>query len=330
VKRREFMTLLGGATAAGAWPLVARAQQSAMPVVGFLGSGSPEEFVDRLTAFRQGLSEIGYIDGQNVRIEYRWAQGQYERLPTLAADLVRIHPEVIVTMVGTPLALAAKAATQTIPIVFVMFADAVKAGLVDSISRPTSNITGLSGTADTLITKQLQLLRELMPSAAVFALLVNPNNQNAETRSRDMRAAARMLGLRIEVLASSSENDFDSIFETLLKKRIDALVVMNDDFFVQRRERLVALAARHAIPAIYGSQRYAQAGGLMSYGPTDTSSAYRESGVYVGKILKGAKPSDLPVEQPIKFGLVVNLKTAKALGLTIPPALLARADEVIE
>src|SRR5512133_443107 len=326
MRRREFITLLGGA--AVAWPLAARAQHSAMPVIGYLGSGSPDEFVGRLRAFRQGLSETGYVEGKDVAIEYRWAENQYDRFPALLADFIR-H-KVIVAVTGTPPALAAKAATATIPIVFATGGDPVALGLVDSLNRPGANLTGVATLTVELAPKQLELLHELVPTATIIALLVNPTNPtNAETISQDMQAAARTLGLQLHVLHASTERDFDAVFASLPRLRAGALVIGSDPFFNSQSPQLVALASRHAMPTMYPFREYAMAGGLISYG-NSFADAHRQVGVYTGRILKGEKPSDLPIQQSVKAELVINLKTAKSLGLTFPITLLGRADEVIE
>jgi putative tryptophan/tyrosine transport system substrate-binding protein len=327
--RREFVTLLGGG-AAVAWPLAARAQQPAMPVVGFLSSTSPHLYEHRLRPFGQGLKEAGYVEGQNVEIDYRWAEGQHDRLPALAAQLVQRRVAVIVAAGGTPSAMAAKAATATIPIVFGVAVDPVEVGLVASLSRPGGNVTGVTNLNVEVGPKRLELLRELLPSVTVIAVLVNPASPAiADPFVRGMQAAARTLGLQLHVLHASTERDFDTVFATLVQLRAGALVLGPDIFFNARSEQLAALTIRHAVPAIFQYRQYVAAGGLLSYGPSEKE-YYRLVGVYTGRILKGAKPADLPIEQPIKFELMINLKTAKALGITVPPTLLARADEVIE
>ena len=315
MKRREFITLLGGA--AIAWPLTARAQQPAMPVIGFLGGGSPDTDANRVRAFRQGLSETGYVEDKNVAIEYRWAEGQYDRFPALAAELVRRQVDVIAAFGGTASALPAKAATTSIPIVFSVAVDPVEFGLVDSLNRPGGNITGVTLLSVVLGPKLLELLHELVPTATVMALLVNPTSPLAETLLRDAQAAARTLGLQLHVLHASTERDFDSVFATLVQLRAGALVIGADAFFTNHSEQLAALALRHAVPAIYATREFAVAGGLISYGPSIADS-WRLMGIYTGRILKGEKPADLPVQQVTKVELVINLKIAKALGITFP------------
>jgi putative ABC transport system substrate-binding protein len=328
MRRREFISLLGGG-AAVAWPLAAGAQQPAMPVIGFLSPESQESDVLRLTHLRKGLSETGYIEGRDVAIEYRWAGGLNERLPTLAAELVRQRVSVIVAA-GTPSALSAKGATPTIPIIFLTAADPVLVGLVASLSRPDANITGVASLAVELGPKQLELLHELVPAATTIALLVNPATPTiAETLTRELRTAARTFELQLHVLHASTERDFDTAFAALERLRAGALVVATDNFFNSHRQQLTALAVRHAVPTIYPFHEYAQAGGLMSYG-TSFAAPFRQIGIYAGRILKGERPADLPVQQTTKIELIINLKTAKALGLTVPNSLLGRADEVIE
>jgi putative ABC transport system substrate-binding protein len=327
MRRREFVSLIG--SAAAAWPFVARAQQPAMPVVGFLGVASAGT-QPYLTAFRQGLGEAGYVEGQNVAIEYRWAEDQYNRLPDLAADLIRHHVNVIVTLFTTRAAQAAKATTTTIPIVFSVGDDPVKHGLVSSLSRPGGNATGINFFSAEVTAKRLGLLRELLPKAARIGVLVNQTNvENTERTVKDVTAAADPLGLQIEVLKASNGDEIDVAFTTLVSHRADGLLVGPDAFFVSRRVQIAILAARHVVPAIYTIGDYAEAGGLISYG-TDIAESIRQQGVYVGRILKGTNPTDLPVIQSTKFKFVINLRTAKALGLEISPTLLSRADEVIE
>jgi putative ABC transport system substrate-binding protein len=328
MRRREFITLLGGAAA---WPLAARAQQAAMPVIGYLEIRSPDGMADRLRPFRQGLKETGYVEGENVRIEYRWAENQVDRLPMLAAELVRQRVNVIAATGGEEVALAAKAATMTIPIpiVFSVSEDPVPSGLVASHSRPGGNATGVNFLVSELGSKQLGLLHELIPAAARVGLLVNPKFRATERAMRDVTTAASAIGLQVDVVQASDSREIESVFGTLVHNKADALLVGPDAFFVSRRLQLAILAARHALPAVYNVREYPEAGGLMSYG-TNARDAYRQIGAYVGRILKGAKPADLPVVQSSKFELVINLPTARALGLTVPPQLLARADEVIE
>ena len=326
MKRREFITLLGGA--AVAWPLVARAQQPAMPVIGFLRPGSPELNAHLVAAFRKGMGETGYVEGRNVAVEYRWA-GNDDRLRELAADLVRLRVKVIVTPGSTTAAAAAKSATTTIPIVFSGGGDPVEIGLVASLNRPGGNVTGVSSMAGELGSKRVGLLQELVPRAARLAVLINPNNPLAEAFVADIRAAAPAVGQQLEVLTASTSQGIDAAFATLVETRADALLVGPDALFVSLRAQLATLAARHAVPAIYPFREDAEAGGLMSYGPSNTD-LVRQAGIYAGRILKGEKPADMPILRATKFELTINLKTAKALGIEIPPSLLARADEVIE
>ena len=326
MKRREFITLLGGAAAA--WPLAARAQQSAMPVIGYLDSSSPVASEPRVALFRQGLAEAGYVEGRNVAIEYRWAEGRYDRLPEMAAELVRREVAVIVAST-IPAAVAAKAATAAIPIVFYVAGDPVKLGLVASLSRPGRNATGVNNFAAELGAKHLGLLRELLPTARRVGLLVNPTNPNVEGATKDVTAAALATGVEIDVVRASDSREIEVAFAALVRNRADALVVGPDAFFTSRRLQIATLATRHALPAVSNSREFAEAGGLMDYG-TSLTEVYRQLGVYAGRVLKGDKPAELPVVQSTKFELVINLPTARALGLEIPATLLARADEVIE
>jgi putative ABC transport system substrate-binding protein len=326
VKRREFITLVGSAPLA--WPLAARAQQPAMPVIGFLGTGSLAPVGHLLAVLKQALAEIGYVDGHNVAIEYRSADDQYDRLPAVAADLVRRQVAVIVAIPTNP-ALAAKAATATIPIVFAVTDDPVKLGLIASLARPGGNATGVSILFGELEAKRLELMAELLPRAARIGLLVNPRNANAEDLTKDLPAAASPIGAEIVVVRAINSREIEDAFATLVRLRADALIVGTDSSFFRRRVQLSTLAARNALPAIYTAREFAEVGGLMSYG-TSLADAFRQVGVYTGRILKGAKPADLPVVQSSKFELVINIPTARALGLEVPPTLLARADEVIE
>jgi len=326
MRRRELMLVLGGATIA---TRALRAQQKAMPVLGFLSSAEPGWFAPNVAAFLQGLSESGYVEGQNVSIEYRWAEGRYDRLPVLAADLVGRKVNLIAASGGDRSALAAKNATSTIPIVSVIGGDPVAVGLVASLARPDGNLTGLSILTFELTPKRLELLSELVPQARVFALLVNPGNTATERMMRDVEEAARTKGVQLPILKASTESEIDAAFASLVQMQAGALVVAADPLFSSRREQLLALASRDAVPAIYAWRELAAAGGLISYGAS-IAGLVRQAGIYAGRILKGEKPADLPVEQPTKFELVVNLTTAKALGLTVPQSILARADEVIE
>jgi ABC-type uncharacterized transport system substrate-binding protein len=326
--RRKFLATLGGA--AVAWPLAARAQQPAMPVIGFLSPTSPDASADRLRGFHRGLKETGYVERENAAIEYRWADNQIDRLPALAAELVRRQVTVIATAGGPVAAVAAKAATSTIPIVFVVAEDPVRLGLVASLARPDGNLTGVNLVTGELTAKRLGLLRELVPGAARVAVLVNPaNTANAETTLRDVDPPARAMGLQIQILKASTSPEIEAAFATFVRERPDALFVGNDAFFLSRRVQLVHLATRHALPTTYSSRDYAEAGGLLSYGAT-VADAYHQIGVYTGRILKGIKPADLPVVQSSKFELVINASTARMLGLTVPDKLLVAADEVIE
>jgi len=327
MKRREFITLLGGAAAA--WPFAANAQQPAMPVIAFLGSGSFDVVMaPRLRAFRQSLKDMGYVDGENVAIEFRWARGQYDQLPALAAELVQGGVAVIITT-GLGSALAAKAATTTIPLVFVGADNPVQFGLVASLNRPGGNATGLNLLTSELTAKRLEIVRQLLPRMAMVAVVINPNSPEVTPQLADVQSASRAVGQPILILNASNESDFDTAFAALVQHGADALLVTNDAFLFNRRDQIVAMAARNAVPTIYDRREYAAAGGLISYGPNYVD-AYRQAGVYTGRILKGEKPGDLPVIQSTKFELVINLKTAKALGLQIPDRVLALADEVIE
>jgi putative tryptophan/tyrosine transport system substrate-binding protein len=327
MRRREFISLLGGAAAA--WPLAAHAQQRGVPVVGFLDGGSLEPRRGIIAAFLQGLNDTGYAEGRNVAIEYRWADGRYELLPALAAELAARRVAVIATGGGDPSVLAAKAATTTIPIVFTMGNDPVKLGLVASLNHPGGNITGVVQFASPLTAKRVEVLLELVPGAKSIGVLINPKNANADLSTRDTTAAAAAVGREIHVLHATGEADFTAAFETISRLKLDVLMVMPDVFFTGQRLQLTSLAARFAVPAIFYDREFVTSGGLISYG-TSLANSYRQAGIYTGKILDGEKPADLPVMQPTKFELVINLKTAKALGLTVPPSLLALADEVIE
>jgi len=325
MRRREFITLVG---TAATWPLAARAQQPAMPVIGFLSALLQATTAPDTATVRLSLAEAGYVEGRNLGVEHRFAEGQYDRLPTMASELLRRQVAVIVAM-GTPAALAAKAATASLPIVFSVTEDPVNLGLVASIARPGGNATGVSFLLSELAPKQLGLLRELLPAASRFGLLVNPKNENAETITRDLKAAAAKISVEISVVQASNSREIEAAFAALVRDKVDALVIGTDPFFYSRRVQLTTLATRHALPAVYNLRGYAEAGGLMSYG-TSITEAYRQVGVYTGRILKGEKPTDLPVVQSTKFDFIINLPTARAIGLEIPPMLLARADEVIE
>jgi putative tryptophan/tyrosine transport system substrate-binding protein len=326
MRRREFISLIGGA--AVTWPLAARAQQPAMPVIGFLGSNSTGMWAGHLRAFRQGLSEIGYVEGRNVAIEYRWAQNEPNLLAEMAADLVR-HRVSVIAAGSTSAALAAKVATATIPIVFESGGDPVQAGLVASLDRPGDNVTGVSSMNAELPSKQLGLLHELLPQAMRFAVLVNPNYSYSESVVTGLRVAAGAIGRQIEVLSVSTNRDINTVFASLAQKQSDALLVSTDTLFIDRYVQLVTLATRHAVPAIYPWREIVEIGGLMSYG-SNVADLFRRTGIYIGRILKGEKPADLPILRATKFELVINLQTAKTLGIDVPPTLLARADEVIE
>jgi len=331
MRRREFILALGGAVAAPSllWPRAARAQPPSIPIVGYVHSDSPQTAAGLLAAFREGLSETGYVEGQNVAIEYRWAENDLSRIPELVADLVRRRVAVIATPGSSAAALAAKAATTTIPIVFSLGLDPVQLGLVDSLSRPGGNITGVNSMSNELVAKRLGLLHELLPTSTHLGVLVNPQNPTTESVKKDVEAAATAIGPQIEFFTASTGAEIDTAFASLVQRRADALVVHPDNLFINRRVQLITLAARHAVPVIYALRPDAEAGGLMSYG-TKLADAHRQAGVYTGRILKGAKPTDLPVVQPTKFEFVINLQTAKTIGLTVPTTLLARADEVIE
>jgi putative tryptophan/tyrosine transport system substrate-binding protein len=325
MRRREFIAGLGSAAA---WPVVARAQQSAMPVIGYLGNNSPQATAPFLAAFHLGLKEVGYVEGQTATIEYRWAQGQNDRLSVLAAELARHRVAVIVTG-GLASAFAAKAATQTIPVVFLMGSNAIETGLVESYNRPGRNFTGVAVFSYKLIAKRLQFLHDVVPGATSIALIVNPTNPGSVFQAREAKAGAGLLGLGLQVLNASVPTELDEAFALIVQQRIGAVLVMDDSFLIGQRSQLVALSSRHALPAIYPHREFTATGGLVSYGPSLTDSN-RQVGIYTGRILKGKKPADMPVQQPTKFELVINLKTAKALGLIIPETLLATADEVIQ
>jgi putative tryptophan/tyrosine transport system substrate-binding protein len=325
MRRREFITLVGGAAL---WPLTARAQQTEKPVVGFLHYASPDTYAHVLEAFRRGLKEAGYVEGQNVVIEYRWAEGQYDRLLPLAEDLARRQVTVIAAG-GTLAAQIAKRTTATIPIVFTSGADPVASGLVASISRPEANLTGASAISSVITVKRLELTRDLLPRARAVAMVINPTFPGADVQMAEMESAGRLIGMQILRITAGSEREIDTAFVTISERRVDAFVVGADGYFITRRQQFADLAARYAIPGIYPFSDFVRAGGLISYG-TSVSEDYRQAGIYTGRILKGAKPADLPVMQPTVFELVINLKTAKALGVEVPPTLLARVDEVIE
>jgi ABC-type uncharacterized transport system substrate-binding protein len=327
VKRREFITLLGGAAAA--WPLTARAQQAAMPIMGFLSSRSPGESAGVLAGFRRGLAETGFVEGQNLAIAFRWAEGHYDRLPILAAELVQLRVAALFAAGGPPSALAAKAATSTIPVVFSAVTEPVRVGLVPSLNRPGGNVTGMSFLNAEIIGKSAQLLKEMVPAATAIAFLVNPSGPTAEIYAKEAPAAARALGVRVPILEASTEQDLDRAFASLGKLGADGLVVPAEPFFDSQRDRIGALAARYAVPMMCNLREYVVAGALMSYGASLPDS-YRWAGIYVGRVLKGENPADLPIIQPTKFDLIINLTTARALGLTVPDKLLALADEVIE
>ena len=325
MRRRDLIILLGGAAA---WPLAARAQQPAMPVIGLLGSATAREWAPSVAAFLRGLSEAGFAEGRDVAIEYRWAENQYDRLPSLAAELIHRQVSVIAALT-TPSAIAAKAATATIPIVFTTIADPVQIGLVASLNRPGGNLTGVTFLNVEIVPKMLELLHEVVPTATAMAALINPTNPNADTWSTSLQVAARTLGLELTVLKVSADRDIDTAFATLIPLRVGGLVIVNDIFIITREERLAALALRHRVPTVFQTHASVAAGGLMSYAGS-ASDAYRQAGAYTGRVLKGEKPADLPVQQPTKVELFINLKTAKALGITVPLPLSGRADEVIE
>jgi putative ABC transport system substrate-binding protein len=327
MRRREFITLLGGAAAG--WPLAVHAQQPAMPVIGFLSSLSPLELIFVMPAFHQGLNEVGFVEGRNIGIEYRWAEGHYERLPELAVDLVRRQVAVIAAISGTPAALAAKAATTTIPIVFAIGGDPVAPGLVTNLSHPGGNITGVSFYTAPVVTKRLELARELVPPGTMIGVFVNPDNPPSVTEAKTLQAAAAALGQPIKIFNASTEGHIDVAFADIAQQKIGAVIVSSDPLFFIERNKLVVLQARYALPTIFADREQAEAGGLISYGASRPD-AYRQAGNYIGRVVKGENPGDLPVVLPTKFTLLINLKTAKALGLSLPPSLLARADEVIE
>jgi putative tryptophan/tyrosine transport system substrate-binding protein len=327
MKRREFITLVGGAAAA--WPLAARAQQTALPVIGFLNGGSPSETSPQVEAFRHGLEETGYVEGRNVTIEYRWADSHNDRLPALAADLVRQQVTLIFAGGVTAGPFAAKAATSKIPIVFAIGGDPVSLGLVGSLARPEGNVTGATGFGHATVAKRLEMLHDLVPKATTIAALVNPNNPNTPGDLKDLQQAASTIGLQLSAVNAAKDSDFDTAFTTVAQQRVNAVFVATDTFFTNQRARIVGLAAQHAVPTIYGSSQFVEVGGLMSYGASSTD-AYRQAGIYAGRILKGAKPADLPVLLPTKFDFVINLKTARALGLTVSYQMQLLAAEVIE
>jgi putative ABC transport system substrate-binding protein len=327
MRRRKFITLLGGA--AVAWPLLARAQQKPMPVIGFLSSRFPDESAGVASAFRQGLAEAGYVVGQNIAIEYRWAEGHYDRLPALAAELVSLRVSAILTGGGPPATFAAKAATVTIPVIFSAAPDPVRLGLVASLNRPGGNITGMGVFTATLGAKGIELLKQLVPTASQMAYLVNPSNPSAEIEANEVLDAAKAMGIALQVFKASTDDELDAAFQAMGTLRADGLAVAGESFFDSRRQKIVTLAARFMIPTAYAWRENVALGGLLSYG-TSLTDSYRRAGIYTGRVLKGEKPSDLPVMQPTTFELAINLTTAKDLGLTIPPTLLARADEVIE
>jgi putative ABC transport system substrate-binding protein len=326
MRRRDFIKMISGSAAV--WPLRARAQQPQVPVIGFLGNRSPEDSADLLTALRVGLGETGFVEDRNVRIEFRWAETHYDRLPALAGDLVS-HQVAVILAPGVAACLAAKAATSTTPIVFLVGADPIQLGLVSSLNRPTGNVTGVAALIDTLAPKQLQLLREVLPTATLVGFLTNPKSPLLESDTREVQSAANTTGQKILIVSASSDGELDTAFTALVQQHAQALLVMSDPFLNSRLDKTIALAARYALPAMYQSREYVVAGALMSYG-TFIADGYRQLGVYAGKILKGAKPADLPVQEAVKVQLVINLKTAKALGITFPIPLLGRADEVIE
>ena len=328
MRRREFIKIVAG-SAIGTLPLASHAQQGAMPVVGFINAASAENFKRQVAAFAEGLAKNGYIEGEKVKVEYRWAEGRYDQMPALVAELLARQAAVVSVTGSTAAVQAAMAATRTIPIVFVIGADPVKFGLVASLNRPGGNVTGVSFLGNQLVAKQLGLLNELIPGATNFGFLVNPNNPNAESDTNSARLAADALGRKTIVVKARTREDIDQAFAQLNKERANALLISADPLFSGSREQLAALAARHALPTMFNSREFALAGGLLSYGP-DQADAYREAGIYVGRILMGEKPSNLPVVQPTKFELLINTKTARSLGLNVPPLLLARADEVVE